>query len=259
MSSRLKALSAIILASFLWSTAGVVTKILLKTFDPIPLAFVRFFIASLVIAPFFVKNISTQVKQNLKLLILVSLFGSGNIAFYYFGLAETTANAAAIIYTALPLLIAVLSYFLIHERIAQRKLLGILVGCIGILIIIALPLYETGQGLSGNTWGNVLIFIAVICWSFYTVGSSYLINEKHLSPIDITAISIFTSAGVFFLLTLTQPNRSYVESLFNAKSFLLVIHLAILLTVATYLLFQWALKHSSATTASLTTYLQPVF
>ena len=259
MSSRLTALFAIVLASLLWSTAGVVTKILLKTFDPLPLAFLRFFIASLVIAPFFIKNVSKSIKQNLKLLVLISLFGSGNIAFFYFGVAKTTANATAIIYTALPLVIALLSYLLIHERITKRKLSGILLGCIGIFTIILLPLWETGKVISGNTQGNLLIFVAVLSWSLYTVGSRYLISQKQLTPFSMTAISIFTSAIIFFLLTTLTSHRNYIEPLFKLNNLLLVMHLAVLVTVATYLLFQWAIKHSSATTASLTNYLQPVF
>ena len=40
---------------------------------------------------------------------------------------------------------------------------------------------------------------------------------------------------------------------------LIIIQLGIFVTVATYLLLQWAIKHSSAPTAALNQYLQPIF
>ena len=48
MSSQTIALIAIVLASVFWATAGVVGKILLTTFDPFTLAFLRFLVAGLV-------------------------------------------------------------------------------------------------------------------------------------------------------------------------------------------------------------------
>ena len=39
---------------------------------------------------------------------------------------------------------------------------------------------------------------------------------------------------------------------------LLVVHLGVFVTVATFTLYQWAIKHSSATTASYATYAGPV-
>ena len=51
MSTRTKALLAILLATLLWSTAGL-SKIVVRTFDPYFAGFLRFFVATLVILPF---------------------------------------------------------------------------------------------------------------------------------------------------------------------------------------------------------------
>ncbi len=40
---------------------------------------------------------------------------------------------------------------------------------------------------------------------------------------------------------------------------LLILHLGTLVTVATFTLHQWAIKYTSATTASLSTYIGPIF
>lgn len=259
MSSSTIALISLIAASLLWSTAGVTTKILLQTFDPFPLAFLRFTIASLVLLPFFLIKSRPTLKNWYKELIPVAIMGTGNIIFFYLGLTRTTVNASIIIYTAQPLITAILASHLLAETITSRKIQGILVGLVGILVIVLLPLWERGEIVSGDLLGNLLIFIAVWCWSFYTVGSRYLINQKHYPVTTVTGGSILVSAAIFLLFTLFLPHRNFVAPLLQIQPLLLLIHLSLLVTVATLLLYQWAIKHSSATTASLTSYLQPVF
>src|SRR3989344_1873463 len=262
MSSRLTTLIAIVSAALLWSTSGVVAKILLTTVNPIPLAFTRFLLASLVILPFFLyqkKRNRISFKQILTEVVPIALFGVGNIAFFYFGIAKTTANAASIIYTTQPLLSVIFSRYLIKEQITSKKLQGILIGFLGVLIIVLLPLLEKGEPFAGDLWGNILIIIATLCWTFYTIGSRYLISYKKYSPLSITTVSLITSTCIFFILTLIFPQPQYMSTFTKPLNLVLILHLAILVTVAAYLLFQWAIKHSSATTASFNNYLQPVF
>lgn len=258
MSSQTIALVAIVLASIFWASAGTVTKILLRTFDPFPLAFLRFLIASIAILPLFLKSKRLNLRQLIIDIAPIALFSAGNIFFFYLGLLRTTANAAAIIYTAEPIMIAWLSPILIGEQVSRKKIQGILLGCVGVLVILLLPALETGTTFTGDILGNILIIIAALSWAFYTIGSRRLIDQKHYSVISVTSITLFTSATIFFGLSLFFPHRDYLSPLIQATNLSLVIYLAILVTVVTLLSFQWAIKHSSATTASLTNYLQPV-
>ncbi len=257
MSSRTKALIAIILASLLWSTAGL-SKIIVREFDPYFAAFLRFFVASLVILPIFLKTNVTR-KHLMRDLIPFSLLATINILFYYLGLSLSTANAATLTYAGAPMLTAILAHYLIGERLNRQKLTGILVGFAGILFIAFLPTFSRGESVSGNITGNIFFVCATIAWSFYTISSRRAIADKGYSPVAVTSMFLFTTTAVFFVISLFTFKPSYIPTLLQPSTILLVLHLGVIVTVATYLLYQWAIKHSSATTASLQNYIGPVF
>lgn len=256
MSSRTKALLAIVAASMLWATAGT-AKVLLQSFDPFTTAFFRFLVASLVILPFFLKERRHQ-KLSLLPLVPLALLGTANITLFYFGLRTTTANATAVIYTIIPLVVAVAAPKLIKEQVTATKLVGVGVGLAGALGIVILPTIERGQRFSGDLSGNLLVLMGVLCWSGYTIGSRHMLATKRATPVAMTAASIFISTAIFALLSLPQWKPAYLAA-FTGVNVLIILQLGVFVTVVTYLLLQWAIKHSSATTAALNQYLQPVF
>ncbi len=253
MSSRTKALLAMTLATLLWSTAGL-SKILVLALDPFTAGFLRFFVASLVVLPFFLRE--KRKRGTFADLIPVGIFSTVNVALYFWGLSLSTANAAAIIYSAMPLVVAILAKRIIKENVTPKKLLGILIGFTGALFVVVLPLLEKGAVVSGNPFGNVLFAVAVLAWSSYTITSRQALNRGY-SPLSVSAVSILTSCAVFFFLALPHYSPLYVSVILQPAMFLLLLHISILVTVGTFFLYQWALQHSSATTVSLYIYFLP--
>lgn len=256
MSSQTKALIAIIVVSMLWGTAGT-AKILLKSFDPFTAAFLRFSLASIVLFPFFLKEQRKNTSPLLPL-IPIALLSTGNILLFYWGLRTTTANATAVLYTTVPLIVALAAPKLIGETVTRIKLAGIGLGLVGALFIAILPSFERGQQISGDLTGNVFVLLAVLCWSGYTIASRTMLSTKQTTPITMTAVSIFVSTIIFGILAIPQWKASYFSS-FTTMNIFIIIQLGVFVTVFTYLTLQWIIKHSSATTASLNQYLQPIF
>ncbi|MFZ5845390.1 MAG: DMT family transporter [Patescibacteria group bacterium] len=257
MSSRTKALIAIVATSLLWSTAGV-AKIVVRVMDPFTTAFLRFALASLIILPFFLKE-KRRPQTWLRDLGILSLGSAANVGLFYLGIRTSTANAATIIYAGVPLVTLILARRLIGEVVTIKKLVGIIVGLVGVLTIAVLPTLERGEVLSGDFRGNLFYLAAVIIWSLYTVGSRHAMAVRGYSPITVSAVSIFVPAAVFAPLIPFTFRPGYFAILTQPIILLLIFHLAIVVTVFTYLLFQWAIQNSSATTASLKQYLEPVF
>jgi drug/metabolite transporter (DMT)-like permease len=257
MSSRTKALIAIVAASLLWSTAGI-TKIPLATLDVFWLAFLRYSIASLVLLPIFLMTRSRSMRSYLPLIPL-SFMSTANVILFYFGLSKTTANATSLIYSIVPLTVALLAQRFINEPLTRKRLGGIMVGLLGAAIIIALPVLESGKAFSGNLEGNIIILFAAATWALYTIGSRYAISVKKFTPIEVTAISAFTPAVILAFVAASRFNPSYLTSLQAPGVALIVLYIGICLTVFTFLLYQWGIQNSSATTASLKQYIEPVF
>jgi drug/metabolite transporter (DMT)-like permease len=259
MSSRKIALLSLFVASIFWASAGVAAKTLLRSFDPITVGALRLTMASLVILPFFLK-VTPKISKKMILDILpVSLFSAGNFLFYLFGINRTTANASAIIYTVTPISVAVLSGIFIGEKISRQKTTGILLGLSGVLTILLLPIVENGHAIAGDVIGNVIIFGAMLMFALYNVGTRRLISIKSYHPFTIIGASLFVSALCFLCLFFLFPHAPLTPSIFVPVNFLTTFYLATFVTVLPYVLHQWAIKHSSATTGALTTYIQPVF
>ncbi len=259
MSSRKIALITLLVASVFWSSGGVAAKSLLTTFDPISVGAIRLTLASLLILPLFLK-VTPSITMKLFMDILpISLFSTGNFLFFLFGIEKTTANASAIIYTATPITVALLSRAFIGEGVSRQKISGILLGLAGVLTILLLPVLEKSQVVAGDVTGNLIIMCAMIMFALYNVGTRHLVAVKSYDPITITGVSIFLSALIFDSLLLVVPHHGTFSQVFTSHNFFYGLYFAFFVTVVPYVLHQWAIKHSSATTGALTTYIQPVF
>ena len=257
MSSRTKALLAIVFAAFLWGSAGVVAKILLTRLDPFVINFYRYLLASLVILPFFLKEKKAHLPW--QTLILISLLTAFNVNLFYIGLQTTTANSAYLIGASVPLLTAFLAKFMIKEQVSMKKILGVLTGLSGALMIVILPAIEHGQMVSGDLTGNIVISVGVLLWAFYTIISRHSISTGKVSPLVFSAFNFFTTTGVSFLFAITTKQQFFSPGVLQPTYVLTLLYTAIMVTVVTYVLFSWAVQHIAATTASLKEYLQLFF
>lgn len=257
INSKTKALIGVILASLFWSTAGI-SKILVRSIDPYITAFIRFLISSLFLLPIFLKQ-KVQKQFNLKSIIPIAILSTANICFFYLGIMTSTANASTIIYSTTPLVVLVFSAIFLNEKISRQKLIGIIIGLFGAVLIGILPIFEKKQQISGDITGNILFGLAMLSWAFYTIGSRYLIVSKKSTGLQLSSISIFLSSIIFGIISFFRWQPNYFSLITQPKNILLFLHLGIFVTVVTYLLYQWSIKHSSATIASLNLYIQPVF
>lgn len=254
MTVRRKALLSIILVSMLWGSAGVVAKILVRELHPYVILFYRFGIAAVVILPWFIN--AKKPKYMWRILIPFSLLGAANAIFFYHGISRTTASSSAIIGASTPLITAILAHILIHEHTPKEKIVGIIIGLIGALYITLLPLWEQGQSIGGDVWGNILLIIASICWTLYVVGSRHFLTTNKYTPLIMAEINFLTLAVVSLVLALVTKQSFYTPRVMDPTYVAVFLYSTIPVTVITFGLFQWAIKYLSATTASLKDFIQ---
>lgn len=257
MSNRQKAFLSVFLSAVLGGGMGAVTKIGLAEIPPLSFAFLRFFIATIIISPYIFKY-KRAVMKNLVQIAPLSLLASANIALFTIGIKMTTATIAGILYAGAPLLISFISYSLLQEKLVLKKIIGIFIGFTGVIVIVFLPIIESGKTFAGNLTGNLIIVTAVVCWSFYLAFSKKL-HLDH-SPFRIVSIFIIVTTVVlmpFFFMDL-KTNYGWWENI-GLNSLLAMFYVTILGTIITYVLTQHAIKHGGSIFASMIFYLQPVF
>ena len=246
MTNQTKALLAVLGAAVFGSGSVIYSKIGLKEIPPFSFMFLRFLIASLFILPFYLKSpavTSPAVATNFSLFVFQRQY-----FLFAFGISLTTATVSQIIYSLVPVITAILAHFLVKEKFNQKKIAGIALGFVGLLVIIGLPQTFTG---------NLLLFIGACSYSFYPVLSKKI--QAQYSPWNLTVMFIFTTTVLAGLLSLTELNQA--ATWINSASRLAwysLFFVAIVGTIIYYWLTQRAIKDGSAVVGSMILYLQPV-
>jgi drug/metabolite transporter (DMT)-like permease len=165
---------------------------------------------------------------------------------------------SVILYTLSPVFTMILSSVFLKERVSRRAAIGIILGFSGILYSLMLPMAGASSSSFGTLRGNILVLAAVISWTLYTIGSRSLLNRGY--PVKaMTGLSMIINAGVFALLTLLTGEIMQISAKLTAFSILQVLYLGVFVSILTFVLYQWTIRHASAWAASLALYLQPLF
>ena len=230
-------------------------KVALKQLSPEVFTFFRFALSTVIIFPFFLKQ-KTGIRKDLFKLIPVSLLLTINVLLFAYGVRLTTADIGQLLYVMTPIIVLLLSHFLLDDKINPAKILGIVLGFSGTFLVIVLPIIE-GSKFSGNLLGNILILAAVTSFSFYTVFSKRF--QRKYTPIELTLGVSLTTTVAMLILSLPQLPK-FINELPNIShlTILAVLYVGIAGTAVSYGIYQYVIKLGSATIASTILYLQPL-
>ena len=176
------AIFALLVSSLIWGAAAPIMKWAMEEIPPYTLAFLRFFLAALIILPFAYKKIAIKISDVGKLLTLAVIGITLHIALFFVGLQLTSSINVPIIAAATPVLLIIGSIWYLHEKLKPKVLIGTLVSLTGVLLIIIEPLLIKGP--DGNVLGNLLIFLSIITVAVYTL----LFKKFHLPYPPITTV-----------------------------------------------------------------------
>lgn len=257
MSNKQKALLFLILGSLFAAGAGAASKIGLREVPPVSFVFFRFTLASFCILPFVLMAKKNMLRQIIALAPL-SLLVTVNVILFVFGIKLTTATMGALLYAGTPLIVGFMGYIFYKDKLSFRESIGIIIGFIGIVIVVFLPILEQGKPFSGNLLGNMLIAIGMITYAAYLVFSQK--SQQKNSPFVLIAAFILITTVVLFPFSVfeLQSYPVWWEKV-SITGITTIVYIAVSVTIFSYLANQYAIKHGAAIYASLTFYLSPVF
>ncbi|CAM1368026.1 DMT family transporter [Tenacibaculum xiamenense] len=201
-----------------------------------------------------IKNEQIQ-RKDFVLLFLTGLFGASlNMIFLFKGLTYTSAINAAIIVLLAPLFVVLNSHFLLKEVIGIQKIIGIIVGLLGAVIIILKGF--SFEAIDASFVGNLLILGSPFFYSFYLIIMKNLVRKYHV--FTITKWSLLF--GLIVVLPFGYSELNQVQfNLFSISQITSVLFIIIGTSFLVVLFTLYALKHLKASTFSSFMYLQPVF
>ncbi|HUP89592.1 MAG TPA: EamA family transporter, partial [Longimicrobiales bacterium] len=191
-----------------------------------------------------------------ELLRVITIGVFGNMVYQLFfivGLDHTAPGNASMLLAGTPIITALLSTLLGHERPRWSIWFGVFCTFVGIaLIVFSSATMSTSRG---SLLGDVLMFGASILWAFYTVGSRNLVDLH--GPILVTAWTLWVGTIGLFLVgipDLLKTNWSAV----SGGSWLAVLYAGILSIGVAYVIWYYGVDRLGNTRTSIYSNITPV-
>jgi drug/metabolite transporter (DMT)-like permease len=214
--------ASIILAVVFWGLSFVATKIVLESFTPFTLIFIRFSVASCFFLAFMLYRGFPKLRPKAYgLLFIAALFQPG----LYFlcettGLQYTSASKASLIVATIPIVVLCLSVLFLNERSNWVMILGIGLSVIGVVTL-----------------------IIVMAMAIYTVLMKNLVQTQ--STLDLTGLQIFYGALLFAPAFVWEFPRVQWAAV-SGRSIIALAGLTLFATLGAFLCFNFALSKMPA-------------
>ncbi len=182
-----------VITTIIWSGNYVIAKGISMEVPPVSLAFYRWGLASICIAPFAFKKFNQEkrlILQNKQYIFWTALTGVTifNTFIYLAGHYTSAINLALIGTTSSPVFITILAAIFLKEHISRPRVIGMVICIVGILFLISHGNLQTLARFRFSK-GDVLILISAFTFSIYNI----LVRKKPaaISPL-VFLFTIFT-------------------------------------------------------------------
>lgn len=249
----------LIIISLIWASSFIVVKNATAEIDPIDLGFLRFLVATpimFLILLFGKKNIHIPKKELPSLLILGLTGVTLLYLFQYIGISYTNASTSAVLINTNVIFIAILSVLFLNEALPLKRILGIVLSFIGVIVVIISNLSAESFTFDNVFFiGSVLVLLSAFCWAIYSI-----IGKRLLKKYDAFAITTYSFAlGTLLYIPLVISDLFIEIQGMSTNLFLSIIYLAILCSVFGYIGWYYALKEIEASKAAVFLNLIPLF
>ena len=230
-----------------WSTPHTATALALRSFSPSVLTFLRYFSASLIflIIALFIRMPLPALKD------VPEIVGYALFDFVLYNItiahAQQTlpAGMISVLLAFVPILVAFLAAWILHEKMPRNSWIGLFVACAGVIWIVA-----------GDGFGKLEPGLGYLWMLGPVVGSAVaIIIHKHLlekySPFSMMAYAIWAAT---LMMTYSAPQAVRELGTASAESILAIVYLGTIPTVLAFTLFGIVLKMIPAGEAEVLLY-----
>jgi len=247
----------LLLMVLIWGANFSIVKVALRDFPEIPFNAMRLVVATVVyLGVIFATPARTRLQTlTRKDWLELAFLGSIGTFLYQFcfvsAVKRTNVGNGSLIIGISPIVIALMSAAVGHERIRLVRWLGIAVAMFGLYLVVA-----AGVDLTGQTWrGDALMMAGVLCWATYSVASQGIL--KRHSPLIVIALT-FSIGATLYVLTMTPFLVATDWGAISGFSWALMLTSALLALNLSYWIWYTGLKRLGGSRTSIYSYLTPV-
>jgi drug/metabolite transporter (DMT)-like permease len=257
--SRGLAFLLLALAMLFWAGNWVLGRALRAAFEPFTLNFLRWALATLILAPFALPALRAQagvVRRHAGILVLLALAGVSLFhAMVYLGLRTTTTVNAILLNSSLPLFILACSWVLERERSTLPQVGGMLLSFTGILVILSRGDPASLLQLDVRA-GDAWILLAMPVWGVYSV----LLKRRPPEIGGVGFLFVISLAGTLLLVPAAAVEAALAPPRWPAPGELLgVLYIAVFASVLAFICWNRGVAIVGANAAGFTLHLLPLF
>ncbi len=244
-----------VLLAAVWGASFLFMRIAAPAFGPLPLMALRCAIGAAVLVPIVLlvsrPTVVDVVRRRGGSLLFAGLVNSA-IPFVLFGFAALSLSAgfASILNATTPIFGAVVGYLWLHERLTPLRIIGLVVGLAGVVV---LSWDKATFGADGTFWAVVGILVATAC---YGVAGNFA--KRAFVGVDPVIVAAGSQTGA--LLVLLGPGiAAWPDAAPPLAAWLCALALGAVSTGLAYLLFYRLIASAGPSAAMSVTFLIPVF
>ena len=177
MSNNVKAILLTLIGSFFAVLMEALIRAAQYDSNVYTIGFFRFFFGLIIISPYLIKNkFNTYKTRNLKFYLLRGFFNLPMMIFGFGALVYVPFEQFKAMHFLSPIIVVLLSFIIFREKIFYFRILALIIGFIGMLIIVR-------PGIIEFNIGTLMILISLTFWSFIIILSKFV--SKDDSPITM--------------------------------------------------------------------------
>ncbi len=212
-------------------------------YNTLAIRFMVSFLGGIILILFKIVKLELKKKHMKKLVLISLLFPSGFFLVQSFGLKYASSSEAGIIYALTPVIVMIMSYIFLKEKVNAYQCIAILFSVAGVVYIFMMK----GSKINPqNILGIFLIFLSSVFFGLYSILSRKY--SKEFKPIDIC---FFMQGFGFFIFTFLSIVKGFDFKEFkglvsNFEFMSAILYLAIPSTLITAFLNNYSLSKLEA-------------
>lgn len=249
-----------LIATVIWSGNYVVARGIYKQLPPVTIAFYRWFLATICIAPLALKKFFVEkgiIFRNKQYIFWTALTGVTifNTFIYLAGHYTSAINLALIGTTAAPIFATILASIFLQEKVEMLRIVGMFICVTGIVFLISggslekLRQFQFGKG-------ELMVLISALSFAIYNT----LVKKKPVTLSPIAFLFVVFAMGTiclfpFYLIELIhEPTVHWTMNIF-----FIVAYLGIGNSIIAFFCWNTAISKMGAANTALFSNLIPVF
>jgi drug/metabolite transporter (DMT)-like permease len=224
------------LTYLMWSFNIVLGRYVVVTIPPATLGVLRWAIAALVLLPFawpHLKRDWPAIRTHIPVLCLLGLTGTTGYAIpSYWGLQYTLAINGLLIQCTMPMVVGLISYLLVGDRLNRWQIAGLVTSFIGVIVILTRGDPDVLHSISFNR-GDLWFMLAIVIFALY---SPLLRKRPSMHPLSFLAVTAIAGTVIVLPIVGWELGQKGIPA-FNMTEIGAVLYFAMFPSLLAYLCF----------------------